>query len=213
MPSAVSLQVFLYLRLISLSFCLNDEDGECSFERSIAVIESIQEPCQVSAHVCIRVCVFVSASVFVGLYACCWGVCIQEDLTNRRNSNFLFPPVCVIQWYRPYASPQRSNQIGPHLPAKLILKRQRWLTGAVGAACTHRRTKPQLGFICHSEAKQHGCELDLGSACIMHSSMCMLMSAKERKGTGSTEGMTSVICSSGIQVSSRWAWPLFPVSR
>lgn len=50
----------------------------------------------------------------------------------------------------------------------------------MGAACTHRRTKPQLRFICHSETKQHGCELDLGLACIMHSSLCVQSWALKR---------------------------------
>lgn len=55
--------------------------------------------------------------------------------------------------------------------------------------------------------------LDLDFACIMHSSMCTLARAKERKGTSSTQKVWHLwFAAVGFQLLSCRARPLFPVS-
>lgn len=50
---------------------------------------------------------------------------------------------------------------------------------------TQTRKNHNFGFICHSERKQHGCELDTGLAFITNSSVRTLL--REAGGTSSTE--------------------------
>lgn len=133
-------------------------------------------------------CTGVHTFLYESLLVCmprCRCVCTREDLTYCKNSNVLFALyVCmcnaVIQAVC-FPSAIKSNR--PSSPSEAHSKTTT-MTDSCRGRCmqTQAHKKSGLGFICHSEAKQHGCELDLNLACIMHSSMCALMSAKERKG-------------------------------
>lgn len=88
--------------------------------------------------------------------------------------------MCVCVWYRPYASPQRSNQIGPSSPSEA-----RSETTAVSDSCRGRwmqtqvhKTRTQIYLSWSSKTE---CELDLDLASNMHSSMQVLVSVGKKE--------------------------------
>lgn len=76
----------------------------------------------------------------------------QEDLTRCRNSNFSLFPLCVCDTViEAVCLPSAIKSNRPSSPADVhSKKRWWWLTGAVGARRTHRRTKT-TAWICLSQ--------------------------------------------------------------
>lgn len=130
------------------------------------------------------------AQVCVPPYMLSVRVHARDDLLYHKKSSFPFPAcvcVCVIM-IQAVCSPSVIKSNRPSSLSESTSKTTAVIDRCRGCCMstqTHKNPH-SLELSVTVRRKQHGCESDLSSACIMHSSMCTLASAKEREGTSST---------------------------
>lgn len=155
----------------------------------------------------------LSALIFVGLYACCRSVCIQEDLTYCRNRNFLFP-LCVSYSDTGHMLPL-SDQIKWGLICKWISFKNDSRDWQVPLALYAYTQAHKAWTLIYLSQQSKTARLWVRTQLVLHYAFKHVYSHERLKGKGDQldiRGKIVMICCSGMEVSSGGVWPLYPVS-